>query len=110
MKKRIENIKEILSNKNANEVESFDMSGGCYFVDSVILATSLGSRHSSALLKELKDKTTNEEFIRVEDSDEWIVIDLGDILVHIMDEKTRETYNLEKFLSTYDDLFGDSIL
>ncbi|CAA6801234.1 MAG: Iojap protein [uncultured Campylobacterales bacterium] len=105
IEKRIDKLKEILTDKNANQVEAFNMVDTDYFVDAVVVASSLGGRHSSALLKEIKEKS-NEEFVRVDESDDWIVADLGDILVHIMNEEARELYRIEDFLSTYNEKFG----
>ena len=100
--KRIDLIKKILEEKNADNVEIFDTKDSDYFVDTVIIASSIVSRHNSALLdalqKALKGK---EEFINIETSDDWIVADLADVLVHIMTKNARQTYDLEKFLINY---------
>jgi ribosomal silencing factor RsfS len=54
------------------------------------------------LLGHLKDtlKPLGEEFIRVEENDEWSVIDLGDIFIHLMSKSCKEKYQLEEFLTT----------
>ena len=98
---RIEKIKEVLINKNAEEVSDFNTQNSDYFVDSVVIATARGDRHANALLQHLKEFLKNEELLRVENSDDWIVVDFGDVLVHIMNEKSRKEYNLEKFLQAY---------
>ena len=38
---------------------------------------------------------------RVDEDDNWTVIDLGDIFIHLMSEKYREKYNLEDFLDSF---------
>ncbi|MBN2781632.1 MAG: ribosome silencing factor [Campylobacterales bacterium] len=100
MKNRIENITHILDKHKAENIESFDLRNKNYFVDYAVIASSLGTKHTMALLdhlrKELKGK---EHFINVDESDDWVVIDLGDILIHIMTPEYRTKYDLETFLS-----------
>jgi len=39
-----------------------------------------------------------ETFLGVDSSDDWTVIDLGDILIHLMSEEYRAKYQMDKFL------------
>jgi len=48
------------------------------------------------LKEELKPK--GEKFYAVDEGDQWTVIDLGDILIHLMVPEYRTKYNLEEFL------------
>lgn len=97
---RAQTIAELLDSKKAEEVAIFDLRESDYFVDYVVIATSMADKHGQSLLdtmrKELKPK--GEEFLQVEEGDEWIVVDLGDILVHIMSENARMRFQLEEFL------------
>ncbi len=103
MEKRVENIVKILDEKKAENIQSFDMSGEDYFVDSVVIATTLGERHGLALLDHLKGelKSKGESFLNIDESDEWVILDMGDILVHLMSPDYRARYNIEEFLSEY---------
>jgi ribosome-associated protein len=99
MDKRIEKISAILDTNKAENIEVFDLRDKDYFVDQVIIASSLNSRHTEALLNYLKNGLKPEEqFLGVDISDEWIVADLGDILIHIMTPEYRTKYNMEEFL------------
>ncbi|WP_024954250.1 nicotinate (nicotinamide) nucleotide adenylyltransferase [Sulfurospirillum arcachonense] len=104
MKQRIENIVNILDNKKAENIQIFDMSDKDYFVEQVVLATTMGERHGISLLDDLKKglKDKNESFLQIDDENEWIVIDLGDILIHLMSPQYRSKYNIEEFLSERD--------
>jgi len=103
MNKRIEKIVNILDDKKAENIESFDLKDKDYFVDAVVIATTMGQKHGFALLNDLKNKLKPEEtFLFVEESDDWTVIDLGDILIHIMSEEYRAKYQIEEFLSKFD--------
>ena len=97
---RAEKIAEILNDKKAENVEIIDMSEKDYIAKFVVIATTLTGRHGAALIDELKGvlKPLGEEFLAVESSDEWSVVDLGDIIIHLMDERYRAKYNIEEFL------------
>ena len=103
MEKRVENIVKILDEKKAENIQSFDMSDKDYFVESVVIATTLGERHGLALLDTLKSelKSRGENFLNIEESDDWVIIDMGDILIHLMSAEYRAKYNIEEFLSAY---------
>ena len=99
LKLRTNKIISILDKNKGENIEVFDLVNSDYFVDEVIIATGLNERHNEALLNFLKEGLKpDEEFLNVEISDGWIVIDLGDILIHIMIEEYRKLYNLEDFL------------
>ena len=98
---RIENIVKILDEKKAEEIEVFNLDDADYIADRVVIANSLSGKHTQALYDYLKDglKPTGEEFLHADITDEWIVADLGDILIHIMIPEYRQRYSLEQFLS-----------
>jgi ribosome-associated protein len=99
MQARIEKISELLDKNKAEAIEVFDLRGKEYFVDFVVIASSLGERHTEALLDHLKKGLKpDEEFLGVDVSGEWIVVDLGDILIHIMTPEYRNKYDMESFL------------
>jgi len=104
MEQRIKRIVDVLDSKKAENIETYTLTGKGYIADRVVLATSLNSKHGNALLKHLKDelKPLGEEFLRLEEDDgEWTVVDLGDILIHIMTASYRELYTLDDFLDNF---------
>ena len=100
MKNTLEKITSILDKNKANSIEVFDLKDKNYFVDYAVIASSLGAKHTLALLDHLKKglKPT-EHFNNVDESGDWIVIDLGNILIHIMTPEYRTKYDMEDFLS-----------
>ena len=100
---REELIVQVLEDKKATDVKVVDLRGDEYIVDFVVIATTLNPKHSSALLNYLKEelKPKGEEFLRVNEDDEWTIIDLGDAFVHLMSEKGREKYSIEEFLQDF---------
>ena len=95
-------IKQILENKKGENIEIFNLKDTDYFVDHVIIATAFVDKHALALLDSLKKelKQKGESFFHIdEENPNWIVADLGDIIVHIFTENQRKKFNLEEFLA-----------
>ena len=108
---RIEKIINVLDANKAESIESFNLKEKNYFVDYAIIASSLGQKHTTALLDHLKNKLKPQEtFNYVEESGDWVVVDLGDIIIHIMTPEYRVKYDMENFLSALrDGQDGDAI-
>jgi len=98
---RIDNIVKVLDEKKAEEIEVFNLEEADYIANYVILANSLNPKHTVALFEHLKKdlKPSGETFLATDVSDDWVVADLGDILIHIMIPEYRQRYSLESFLS-----------
>ncbi|WP_297814292.1 ribosome silencing factor [uncultured Helicobacter sp.] len=97
----IKEICQIIEEKKGENIEVFNLKETDYFVDFVVIATALIDRHSLALLEELKKqlKVKGESFFHIdEENPDWIVIDLGDIIIHLFTENQRKKFNLEEFL------------
>lgn len=101
LQNRIENITNSLDKNKAESIEVFDLRDKNYFVDYAIIASSLGIKHTTALLNHLKDDIKPaESFNNIDESGDWVVVDLGDILIHIMTPEYRVKYDMESFLSS----------
>ena len=68
--------------------------------DKVVIATADNSRQASAMARNLQEKVKaaggRVHGIEGEKSGEWVLVDLGDIVVHIMQPSVRQHYNLEE--------------
>ncbi len=73
--------------------------------DRVVIATGTSNRQVKALARSVHDKVKEAggEVIGVEgeDSGEWVLVDLGEIVVHVMQPTVRSFYNLEKLWSEH---------
>lgn len=98
---RVENIVKILDDNKAEEIEVFNLDDADYIAKRVVIANSLNSKHTLALADHLKKglKESDDTILASDMSDEWVVADLGDILIHIMIPEYRQRYSLEKFLN-----------
>lgn len=100
---RLQRIQTLLEDKKGEEIEIFDLSGKDYIVDKVVIVNAMIGRHSFALLDHLKTelKSKGETFYATEENNEdWLIADLGDIMIHIFTPNHRKKINLEEFLST----------
>lgn len=96
---RLERIKALLEEKKGEDIELLDMRQSEYFVSFVLICTTMGERHAKSLLDFLKSSLKPaEQILNIEESSSWIVIDLGDIMIHLLDEEARNKYNIEEFL------------
>ncbi|CAM1638268.1 ribosome silencing factor [Bartonella apihabitans] len=108
------NLQRVLSSlddSKAEDVVTIDLRGRSPLADYMVIASGGSQRHVSALAYHLlyAMKDCNKGQTRVEGLSEcdWVLIDLGDIIVHLFRPETREFYNLEKMWNTSD--AGDRI-
>ena len=99
---RIDRIVEELDRKKAEDIQVFDLSDKEYLTEHAVIATTLGDKHTLALLEHLKEtlKPEGETFVAVDEGEQWTVIALGDIMIHLMVPSYRAKYNLEEFLES----------
>ena len=82
------------------EITVLDVSHKTDITDFMVICTGTSNRHVKSLANDLVEhvKLKKIALLGVEsDADsEWILVDLGDIMVHIMQQRTRDYYGLEK--------------
>ncbi len=93
-------ICEILDNKKAIDVNKTCTEDISSLADYFIFATGSSSTHVKSLADELKIRLSKERLTlkrREEDSSgSWILLDYGDVIVHIFTDNVRKLYNIEK--------------
>jgi len=101
VEERAERIVTFLDSKKAEELEVFNLEEIEYIAKRVVIANAISTKHAAALADQLKKelKPLGERFLHIDESDDWVVIDLGDILIHIMTSDARQIYSMEEFLS-----------
>jgi len=93
-------IVNALEEIKASDIVVLDVTRLTSLFDKIIVATAESSRQTRALARNIQEKVRAAgglvHGIEGETSGEWILIDLGDVVVHIMQMSTREYYNLEE--------------
>lgn len=94
---KILQIAKILSEKKAHDIVVLDISKLTIIADYFIICSASNVQHVKALVDEIEEKSP-VEILRIEgrESYRWVVVDYGDIILHIFHEKEREFYNLER--------------
>jgi ribosome-associated protein len=89
-----------LEDIKAREIEVFDVAHLTAMFDRVIIASADSARQLKALSSNVQEKAKaaggRVYGVEGEDGGEWVLIDLGDIVVHIMQPAVRTHYNLEE--------------
>jgi ribosome-associated protein len=92
-----------LSDAKAENVVSIDLRGKTSIGDTMVVASGRSQRHVGAIADQLRDKLKDEgcRDLRIEGLPhcDWVLIDAGDVIVHIFQPEVRQFYNLEKMWS-----------
>ncbi len=93
-------VVDALDDIKAQDVRVFDTTAQTELFDRVVIATGTSNRQTRALASHVRDKVkeAGAPVISMEgaDSGEWVLVDLGDIVVHVMQPAIRQYYNLEE--------------
>ena len=96
-------VVDALDDVKAQEIVKLDVRDMTTVTDFMIIASGTSSRHVKALVDKVAEEAKKAGHrpigIEGEEAGEWVLLDLQDILVHVMLPKVREFYNLEKLWS-----------
>ncbi|GAB0117283.1 ribosome silencing factor [Acidisoma sp. 7E03] len=102
-----------LEDDKGEEIVTLDLAGKASFADRMIIASGLADRQISAMAVHLQEKLKEEGFGRVriegEGGSDWVLIDAGDIVVHLFKPDARALYGLEKMWGAELDEAGESL-
>jgi ribosome-associated protein len=94
-----------LEDAKAEDVITIDLTGKSTLADTMIVASGRSNRHVNAIADQLMEqmKKHGQHNLRVEGIPQcdWVVVDAGDILLHIFRPEVRSFYNLEKLWSSH---------
>ncbi len=99
-KKMHQLIYEILDDAKGQNISVLDVRRLTDMTDYMIVASGTSTRHVSSIARKLVDKMREHSYkplgIEGEDTGEWVLIDFGDVVAHVMHPQTRDFYSLEK--------------
>ena len=94
---------ESLEDLKAEDITVLDVKGKTTVSDWVIIATGSSSRHVKSIANnvavEAKKAGRPPLGMEGENEGEWVLVDLGDVIVHVMQRQVREFYDLESLWS-----------
>jgi ribosome-associated protein len=91
---------DALEDVKAQDIKVFDTTRLTSVFDRVVIASGTSNRQTRALAASVRDKVKERGgqvvSIEGEDAGEWVLVDLGDVVVHIMQPTIRAYYNLDE--------------
>jgi ribosome-associated protein len=107
LEKLAELVIETLEDNKAINIQTLDVRDLTSMADLMIIASGTSSKQVIAIAEKLIEKTKKNKVppygSEGKQYGEWVLVDLGDIIVHIMHPSTRAHYQLEKLWSFADD-------
>jgi ribosome-associated protein len=89
-----------LEDIKAHDIQAIDVRKVTSIFDWIIVASADSARQTKALARHLRDslKDAGSSIVGTEgeDSGEWILVDAGDVVAHVMQPAVRQYYNLEE--------------
>ena len=89
-----------LEDDKAEDIVTIPLAGKSEMADHMVIATGRSSRQVSAIADKLADRLKHEAGLiaRMEGKElgDWVLIDAGDVIVHVFRPEVREFYQLEK--------------
>lgn len=89
-----------LEDDKAEEILAIDIRGKSAFADMLVIASGRSARHVGALadhlLRKLKDAGVKDVRVEGMTQGDWVLVDAGDVVVHLFRPEVRAFYNIEK--------------
>lgn len=96
----LELVTETLSARKAMDVVTIDLAQKSSLADYMVIASGTSSRHVISLIdhlmRELKPRLSHPLSVEGLSKGDWVVLDAGDVIIHVFQTEVREFYNLEK--------------
>ena len=93
-----------LEDIKARDIATFDVRQQTSLYDTLVIASADSNRQVRALANHVRDKLKEAGAsvigIEGEEAGEWVLVDCGDIVVHVMQPAVRSYYNLEELWDT----------
>ena len=106
---------EALDDIKARDIQAINVSKLTSICDWIIVASADSARQSKALARNVRDRLRESGSAIVgvegEESGEWVLVDAGDVVVHVMQPAVRSYYNLEELWGEgkFDDVVNSTV-
>ena len=103
----LKHVNAAVENLKANDVVEIDVRGKTSVCDFLVIASGTSTRHVKSIadevMREAKKLDCQPLGVEGEREAEWVLVDLGDVVVHVMLPRVREFYALERLWTVGDE-------
>jgi ribosome-associated protein len=96
-------VVQVLEDRKARDIVALNVTDACSFTDYMVIASGTSNRHVKSLVDYVVEssKADGNPPIGVEGREvlDWVLLDLGDVVVHVMRPESRAFYELERLWS-----------
>jgi ribosome-associated protein len=96
-------VQDVLDERKGQYITTLDVRDKTSFTDYMVIVTGTSDRHLRSLCDYIIEKVKEQGFrplgVEGDLGSDWVLLDLGDVIVHAMTAQTREYYQLEKLWS-----------
>ena len=107
LEKQIKTVVDAIDELKGEDIVTLNVMTQSVDMEAIIIATGRSVQHVRGIVNNVKieAKKLNMTLLGIEGEEfgEWALIDLGEVVAHIMIDKTRDFYKLEKLWSIEDD-------
>ena len=100
MEELVSAVRTSLEDDKAEDIQVLDVTGRASFTDRMVIATGLAERQIQAMATHLEEALEKAGLkLRrdaIQGSPDWVLIDAGDLVVHLFKPEARATYALER--------------
>ena len=93
-------VEQSLSDDKAIDPVTIDLTGKTSLADTMVIATGSSRRHIEAMAQHLQERLKARGLVGMiaegKGQSDWVLIDAGDVIVHLFREETRRFYDLER--------------
>lgn len=101
----VEKIEQTLSDLKFEEIVQIDLYDKSPIVDLMIVATGRSEKHISSSAKKITEVIKNSSniipLVEGEQKSDWLLIDLGFLIIHLFKSEVRKTYNIEELWQNF---------
>lgn len=105
-------VVDALEDLKGVDVVTINIEGKTSIADAMIIATGTSQRHVNALAENVRLMAKRADYpplgVEGDSTSDWVLVDLGDVIAHVMTAEKREFYDLEKLWSVGHDDDGEN--
>ncbi len=96
-------VENVVDERKGQNIRVLDVRGKTSITDFMVLVTGTSERHARALCEYVSEKVKKQGVqhpgYEGQEGSDWVLLDLGDVILHVMTAQAREFYQLEKLWS-----------